>query len=59
MEKSAKTKQPGSARFIATESVAELKASVLAQDMFDFNEGSDPDDEHDAECGTWCAGEAA
>ena len=59
VEKSAKTKMPGSARFIATESVEQLRASVLAQDMFNFNEGSDPDDEHDAECGLWCAGEAA
>lgn len=58
-EAGAKCSMPSGARFHRDESVGALRASVLAQDMFDFNEGSDPDDEHDAECGTWCTGEAA
>lgn len=58
-EAGAKCSMPSGARFDRDESVAELVAAVRSQDMFDFNEGSDPDDEHDAECGTWCVGEAA
>lgn len=56
-EAGAKCSMPSGARFHREESVEQLVASVLAQDMFDFNEGSDPDDEHDAECGLWCAPE--
>lgn len=55
----AKCAMPSGARFHRDESVEQLVAAVFSQDMFDFNEGSDPDDEHDAECGTWCAGAAA
>lgn len=40
-------------------SVAELVAEVRAQPTFELFDTSDPDDEHDAECGLWCAGEAA
>lgn len=58
-EAGAKCAMPSGARFHREESVEMLRASVLRQDMFDFNEGSDPGDEHDAECGTWCTGEAA
>jgi 3'-phosphoadenosine 5'-phosphosulfate sulfotransferase (PAPS reductase)/FAD synthetase len=54
-EVEAKCSMPSGARFDANESVEMLRTAVLAQDMFDLNEGSDPDDEHDAECGTWCA----
>jgi 3'-phosphoadenosine 5'-phosphosulfate sulfotransferase (PAPS reductase)/FAD synthetase len=36
-------------------SYKQLRDDVMAQGfLFDANEGSDPDDEHDAECGTWC-----
>lgn len=58
-EAGAKCAMPSGARFHRDESVEQLVSSVLAQDMFDFNEGSDPNDEHDAECGTWCAADAA
>ncbi len=57
-EAGAKCAMPSGARFHRDESVEMLVAAVASQTMFDFNEGSDPDDEHDAECGTWC-GEAA
>lgn len=58
-EARAKCSMPSGARFHRDESVQMLVAAVQSQTMFDFNEGSDPDDEHDAECGTWCVGEAA
>lgn len=58
-EAEAKCAMPSGARFHRDESVEQLVSAVLAQEMFDFNEGSDPDDEHDAECGLWCTGEAA
>lgn len=45
------------ARFDARESVAELRRSVLAQPTLDL--ATPEDDEFDAECGLWCAGEAA
>lgn len=54
-EAEAKTAMPSGARFDRDESVLQLVAAVRSSAMFDFNEGSDPDDEHDAECGTWCA----
>jgi 3'-phosphoadenosine 5'-phosphosulfate sulfotransferase (PAPS reductase)/FAD synthetase len=41
------------------DSVAGLQAEVAAQPVFELFDTSDPDDEHDAECGLWCAGEAA
>ncbi len=44
------------ARFQADESVEQLVRAVASQPMFDL--GGD-DDEFDAECGLWCAGEAA
>ncbi len=43
------------ARFIAEESVEDLRAAVLASPVFDL--GTPEDDEFDAECGLWC-GEA-
>jgi hypothetical protein len=53
VEVAAKTKMPDLARFRAEESYAQLAAAVKAQQVFDFEA-----DEHDAECGLWCAGEA-
>lgn len=45
--------------FSLRHSYAQLAKEVSDQGfLFDINEGSDPDDEHDAECGTWC-GEVA
>jgi 3'-phosphoadenosine 5'-phosphosulfate sulfotransferase (PAPS reductase)/FAD synthetase len=58
-EAGAKCAMPSGARFHRDESVMQLVDAVQSSAMFDFNEGSDPDDEHDAECGTWCVGEAA
>jgi 3'-phosphoadenosine 5'-phosphosulfate sulfotransferase (PAPS reductase)/FAD synthetase len=54
-EAEAKCSVPAGARFDANESVEMLVAAVRSQPMMDFYEGSDPDEEHDAECGTWCA----
>lgn len=58
-EAGAKCSMPSGARFHRDESVEMLRKNGRAQHMFDFNEGSDPEDEHDAECGTWCTGEEA
>lgn len=55
MERTAKCSKPDGARFRKDETFAQLAASVADQPMFDL-----PDDEEfDAECGTWCTGEAA
>jgi 3'-phosphoadenosine 5'-phosphosulfate sulfotransferase (PAPS reductase)/FAD synthetase len=56
-EASAKTRHPGGARFDADESVAALAAAVAAQPLLVDDDLLE--DEHDAECGLWCAGEAA
>ena len=45
------------ARFHADESVAGLRRAVMSQSMLDL--GTPEDNEFDAECGLWCAGEAA
>lgn len=45
------------ARFIAGESVEQLRQSVLASPLLDL--GTREDEEFDAECGLWCAGAAA
>lgn len=56
-EAGAKCSIPSGARFDRRETVAQLVASTLAQPMMTF---PDPgDEEFDAECGLWCAGEAA
>ena len=46
------------ARFIADESVEQLRRSVLASPLLPLDEHDDAPD-MDAECGLWCAGEAA
>jgi hypothetical protein len=58
MEKFAKCSAPGeqNARFRADESMEQLRAAVVNSPLLPFN---DDGDEHDAECGLWCAGEAA
>lgn len=55
MERTAKCSKPDGARFRKDETFAQLAASVADQPMLSLPE----DDEFDAECGTWCAGEAA
>ncbi len=54
-EENAKTKMPSSARFRAEESVRQLARAVADQTVMDVFS----DDERDAECGLWCADEAA
>ncbi len=54
---SVKIKGEANARFDADESVEMLRNAVLASPLLDFEPPSDED--HDAECGLWCAGEAA
>ena len=46
----------GKGRFRPDYSYAEIKADVVQQPVFDFDLH---EDEHDAECGLWCADEAA
>lgn len=43
------------ARFIAEESVEQLRAAVMSSPVFDL--GTAEDDEFDAECGLWCGGD--
>jgi 3'-phosphoadenosine 5'-phosphosulfate sulfotransferase (PAPS reductase)/FAD synthetase len=52
---SVKIKSKANARFHATESVTQLRRAVMSQPMLDL--GTAEDDEFDAECGLWCAGE--
>jgi 3'-phosphoadenosine 5'-phosphosulfate sulfotransferase (PAPS reductase)/FAD synthetase len=54
---SVKINGAANARFDAEESVEQLRAAVLASPTLDL--GTPGDDEFDAECGLWCAGEAA
>lgn len=54
---SIKVRGESNARFIADESVEQLRAVVQASPLLDL--GQDDADEMDAECGTHCAGEAA
>ena len=54
---SVKINGPANARFDANESVERLRNAVLASPT--LNLGTPEDDEFDAECGLWCAGEAA
>lgn len=55
----AKCSAPGeaNARFRAEESLTQLRAAVRASPLLPFD--ADLAAEHDAECGLWCAGEAA
>lgn len=55
-EEAAKTKQPSGARFRAAESFRQLSKAVEDQGILDV---LDNVDEHDSECGLWCAAEEA
>jgi 3'-phosphoadenosine 5'-phosphosulfate sulfotransferase (PAPS reductase)/FAD synthetase len=54
---SVKVEGEANARFQADESVEMLRTAVLNSPVMDL--GTVEDDEFDAECGLWCAGEAA
>lgn len=54
-EERATARNQSGARFRAEESVRQLAAAVASQGVLDVLS----DDEHDVECGLWCAGEAA